>query len=146
MNERALCFVIGILEQYHVTPPRARGVTGPRQQAPYGTMGATTAEMQSAQAFQRRRGQAERAALLGFILFGSTLKDDQVIMAFKPPFDIIHMIAQEARRTAQSTKIEDTVSLPGCDSNIARRLESGRQSSLQPPKANARQVHAALVS
>jgi hypothetical protein len=50
MNERALCFAIGILEQYHVTPPRARGVTGPRQQAPYGTMGATTAEMQSAQA------------------------------------------------------------------------------------------------
>jgi hypothetical protein len=83
MNERALCFAIGILEQYHVTPPRARGVTGPRQQAPYGTMGAATAEMQSAQAFQRRRGQAERAALLGFILFGSTLKDDQAIMAFK---------------------------------------------------------------
>jgi hypothetical protein len=46
-------------------------------------MGATTAEMQPAQAFERRRGQAERAALLGFILFGSTLKDDQVITAFK---------------------------------------------------------------
>ena len=77
--------------------------------------------------------------------------------------------------------IEDTVSLLGCDSNIAGRLErgaleltdltllsaaieqggvifragrarsdgclgSGRQSSLQLPKANARQVHAALVS
>jgi hypothetical protein len=78
--------------------------------------------------------------------------------------------------------IEDTVSLPGCDSNIVGRLEigaleltdltllsaaaieqggvifragrarsngcglgKGRQSSLQPPKANARQDHAALL-
>ena len=35
---------------------------------------------------------------------GSALKDDRVIPAFKPPFDIIHRIAQEARRIAQSTK------------------------------------------
>ena len=52
----------------------------------------------NAQEFFRTHSEAERAALLGFILPGSTLKDDQVVPAFKPPFDIIHRIAKEARR------------------------------------------------
>lgn len=58
----------------------------------------------NAQELYRSRGQAERAALLGFILPGSTLQGDRVIPAFKPPFDIIHRIAQEARRATQGTK------------------------------------------
>ncbi len=35
---------------------------------------------------------------------GSTLKDNRVIPAFKPPFDIIHRIALEAQRAAQGTR------------------------------------------
>ena len=39
----------------------------------------------------------ERAALLRFLMTGSSLQGDRVEPAFKPPFDIIHRIAQEAR-------------------------------------------------
>ncbi|MCX7038830.1 MAG: recombinase zinc beta ribbon domain-containing protein, partial [Spirochaetes bacterium] len=58
----------------------------------------------NAQESYRSHSQAERTALLGFILPGSTLKNDQVLPAFKPPFDIIHRMAQEARRFPQDTK------------------------------------------
>ncbi|MCX7038191.1 MAG: recombinase zinc beta ribbon domain-containing protein [Spirochaetes bacterium] len=58
----------------------------------------------NAQESYRKHGQAERTALLGFILSGSALKDDRVVPAFKPPFDIIHRIAQEARRFPEDTK------------------------------------------
>ena len=58
----------------------------------------------NAQEFFRTHGQAERAALLSFILAGSALKDDRVVPAFKPPFDIIHRIAKEARSHSQDTK------------------------------------------
>jgi hypothetical protein len=51
----------------------------------------------NASEFYRSQGQAERAALLGFLMPGSSLYDDRVVPAFKPPFDIIHRIAQEAR-------------------------------------------------
>ncbi|MGO9412653.1 MAG: recombinase family protein [Spirochaetia bacterium] len=54
----------------------------------------------NAQEFYRQQGQAERAALLEFIIPASALKADQVVPAFKPPFDIIHRIAQEARACA----------------------------------------------
>ncbi len=54
----------------------------------------------NAQEFYRKQGQAERAALLGFILSGSILQGDKVVSAFKSPFDIIHRIAQEARACA----------------------------------------------
>ena len=54
----------------------------------------------NAQKFYRKQGQAERAALLSFIMIGSTLKDDQVVPAFKPPFDTIHRMAKEARACA----------------------------------------------
>ena len=54
----------------------------------------------NAQEFYRTHGQAERTALLGFILPGSTLDQDRVVPAFKPPFDIIHRIAQKARACA----------------------------------------------
>jgi site-specific DNA recombinase len=42
----------------------------------------------------RTRGQAERAALLRSILPGSTLAGNRVVLAFKPPFDIIRRMAQ----------------------------------------------------
>jgi hypothetical protein len=58
----------------------------------------------SAQAFYRSRGQTEREALLRFIMSGSALKDDRVIPAFRPPFDIIHRMAQEARRISPDMK------------------------------------------
>jgi hypothetical protein len=45
----------------------------------------------------RSQGQAERAALLRFLMAGLTLQGNRVVPAFKPPFDIIHRIAQEAR-------------------------------------------------
>ena len=57
----------------------------------------------SAQEFYRTRGQAERTVLLSLTMPGSTLKDDQVAPTFKPPFDIIHRIALEARRTTEGT-------------------------------------------
>ncbi len=44
------------------------------------------------------------AALSGLILPGSTLDQDRVAPAFKPPFDIIHRIAQEARRATQGIR------------------------------------------
>ncbi len=58
----------------------------------------------NAQESFRTRSQEARAALLGFILPDSTLQADRVAPAFKPPFDIIHRIAQEARRATQGTK------------------------------------------
>ena len=51
--------------------------------------------------FYRSQGQAERSALLRFLMPGSALQGDRVAPAFKPPFDIIHRIAQEARDCAQ---------------------------------------------
>jgi hypothetical protein len=58
----------------------------------------------NASRFYQSQGQAERATLLGFILSGSTLKDDQVVPAFKQPFDVIRRIAQEARANRQDIK------------------------------------------
>jgi hypothetical protein len=58
----------------------------------------------NAQEFYLSRGQAERAALLHFVMPGSTLKDEKVVPTFKPPFDIINRIAQEARTYQLSTK------------------------------------------
>jgi len=64
----------------------------------------------NASEFYRNQGQAERAALLRFLMPGSSLQGDRVVPAFKPPFDIIHRIAQEARtcdsgwRTEEGTK------------------------------------------
>jgi site-specific DNA recombinase len=54
-----------------------------------------------AQAFYRTHGQAERAALLRFVMPGSALKDEEVVPAFKSPFDIIHSMAQEAQACAK---------------------------------------------
>jgi hypothetical protein len=84
------------------------------------------------QELYRTHGQAERAALLAFILPGSTLRDDQVVPAFKPPFDIIHRIAQEARGADQGTKKQVAppettcpVLLPRPDSNRQRGGQRG---------------------
>jgi hypothetical protein len=55
----------------------------------------------SASGFYRSQGQAERAALLRFIMPGSALQDGRVIPAFRQPFDVIHRMAQEARACAK---------------------------------------------
>jgi hypothetical protein len=58
----------------------------------------------NAQEFYQTHGQAERAALLQYVMPGSALKDDRVVPAFKPPFDIIYRIAQEAHRFPKGIK------------------------------------------
>lgn len=58
-----------------------------------GIVGVLPEIARNAQEFLRTRSQAERAVLLGFILPGSTLKEDRVVPIFTPPFDIIHRIA-----------------------------------------------------
>jgi site-specific DNA recombinase len=50
-----------------------------------------------ARQFYHSQGQAERAALLRFIMPGSALQNESVVPAFKPLFDIIHRMAQETR-------------------------------------------------
>jgi DNA invertase Pin-like site-specific DNA recombinase len=46
----------------------------------------------------QQKGQPERTALIRFLLGGSELKDKTVVPAFRPPFDIIWRLAQEARK------------------------------------------------
>jgi len=58
----------------------------------------------NARQFYHSQGQTERATLLRFIMSGSVLQDGRVVPAFKPPFDIIHRMAQEARRYPEDTK------------------------------------------
>ena len=82
----------------------------------------------NAQEFFRTHSQAERAALLAFILPGSTLEQDRVTTAFKPPFDIIHRIAQEARRTTKGTKKQAASSETTCPI-LLPRTDSNRRPS-----------------
>lgn len=68
-----------------------------------------------------KRGQAERTELIRFVMPDSTLERDKIIPTFKPPFDIIWRLAQEAREAARGAyKAEEacTVLLPGVDSNF----------------------------
>jgi hypothetical protein len=51
-----------------------------------------------------------RADLLAFKIPGSTLAQDRVVPAFKPPFDIIHRIAQETKE-AVSDPLEEIPAL-----------------------------------
>ena len=78
----------------------------------------------NAQEFFRTHGQAERAALLAFILPGSTLDRDRVVPAFKPPFDIIHRIAQDTKKQAAPSETTCPVRLP----RMNRRQTPGPQS------------------
>jgi hypothetical protein len=59
----------------------------------------------NAQECFRTHGQEERAALLGFILTGSTPDRDRVVPAFKPPFDIIHRMAQATKKEHQIEEV-----------------------------------------
>jgi len=52
--------------------------------------------------FYRTHDQEERAILLRFILQGSTLQDGKVIPTFNPPFDIIHDLAEDARKAERN--------------------------------------------
>ena len=62
----------------------------------------------NASEFFRSQGQAERAALLRFLMPGSSLQGNRVVPAFKPPFDIIHRIAQEARACDSSQRARES--------------------------------------
>ena len=57
--------------------------------------------------FFQGQGQDERAALLSFIMHGSTLQDDRVVPDFRPPFDIIHRMAEEARTCAKGQHVHE---------------------------------------
>ena len=81
----------------------------------------------------RHKGQAERTELIRFVMPDSLLERDTVIPTFKPPFDIIHKLAVEAREVAQRYVLEGEnerraapipetarlVLLPGVDSNFS---------------------------
>jgi DNA invertase Pin-like site-specific DNA recombinase len=76
--------------------------------------------------FFRKHGQEERAQLLQFILHGSTLEKDKILPVFRPPFDIIHALAADARQIPPSTDIKKQAAsnetacpafLPRTDSN-----------------------------
>ena len=87
---------------------------------------------QRATAIFREKGEAERAELIRFVMPASVLKKDTVVPTFKPPFDIIHKLAVEAREVAQRYVLEGEnerraapipeparlVLLPGLDSNF----------------------------
>ena len=72
------------------------------------------------------RGQAERAALLASSC-PAQLDQDRVVPAFKPPFDIIHRIAQETKKAAAWPT--------ACPVLLPRRLEraTGRLTRLFTP-------------
>jgi hypothetical protein len=53
---------------------------------------------QDAHRLFQEKGQPERTALIRFLLGGSELKGKTVVPAFRPPFDIIWRLAQEARK------------------------------------------------
>ena len=55
----------------------------------------------NASQFYQTQGQAERSALLRFIIPESALQEDKVIPTFRPPFDIIHRLSTEARACAK---------------------------------------------
>jgi site-specific DNA recombinase len=76
--------------------------------------------------FFRTHDKEERAQLLQFILHGSTLENDTIIPVFRPPFDIIHAMAADARQIPPSTDIKKQAAsnetacpafLPRLDSN-----------------------------
>ena len=46
----------------------------------------------------QEKGQPEQAALVRFLLAGSELKGKTAVPVFRPPFDIIWCLAQEARK------------------------------------------------
>jgi site-specific DNA recombinase len=69
----------------------------------------------NAQEFYRTHGQAERAALSGFILPGSMLDQGRVVPVFKPPFDIIRRIAQETEKAASFAPTACPTRLPLLD-------------------------------
>ena len=75
----------------------------------------------------RTKGQKARAELIRFIMPDSMLEKDTVRPVFKPPFDIIHRLAAQARsidtavegrRGAALTESECLLLLPGVDSNF----------------------------
>ncbi len=72
----------------------------------------------NAQEFFRTHGQAERAALLAFVLPGSTLDQDRVIPTFRQPFEIIHRIAQETKKAVPDLETACPILLPRQDSNL----------------------------
>jgi len=78
-----------------------------------------------------KRGEAERQELLRFVMPDSQLEGNTVRPVFKPPFDIIHRLATEARainnsvvgvtedeKRAASVEAARLVLLPGVDSNF----------------------------
>jgi hypothetical protein len=80
----------------------------------------------NAQTLFRSRGKEERAVLLGFILPGSTLDQDGVVPAFKPPFDLIHRMAQETKQAAPDPEAACPTLLPRANTKRTRAEHSPR--------------------
>jgi hypothetical protein len=65
----------------------------------------------NAYAFYQSKDQPIRAELIRFIVPNSNLRDGKVEPVFKPPFDIIWKLAQEARKYKTSHKKEEAEDL-----------------------------------
>ena len=76
----------------------------------------------NARSIFRHKGREERTELIRFVMPDSLLERNTVIPTFKPPFDIIWRLAQQARnagrRGASEAEIDRTALLPGVDSNF----------------------------
>ena len=71
----------------------------------------------------QHRGEPERTELIRFVMPNSLLEGDKIIPTYKPPFDIIWRLAQEAREAARGAadlEITCTVLLPRLDSNFSK--------------------------
>ena len=71
----------------------------------------------NAHEFFHTHGQEQRAVLLKFILQGSTLQDGKIKPTFKPPFDIIHGLAADARTASQPDIVSKEATTPNSDTN-----------------------------
>jgi len=80
----------------------------------------------NASEFYRSKGQAERAAFLQFVMPGSALQNESVVPAFKPPFDIIHRMAMEARTYQQGNKKQAPANLANACPILLPRPDSNR--------------------
>jgi len=56
--------------------------------------------------FYKAHGQEKRAKLLQFVFQSMKLEKERVIPVFKPPFDIIHALASDARTLTPSAGIK----------------------------------------
>ena len=62
--------------------------------------------VQNASDIFSHKGQEERTELIRFVMSDSVLANGMVVPTFKPPLDIIHKLAVEARCSAEQYEID----------------------------------------